>query len=123
MCYAMAIWVSFVSGCRRFACCSAEKNKRRKKYTGKKNPKKNESPKEKIEKEANHNELEDLEAAKNAEACRLLDEEKQQLEEQLKAANVRIRELEAQNVNSRASFASSTPKGYFRFLNVFIMIF
>lgn len=95
MCYAMAIWVSFVSGCRRFACCSAEKNKRRKKYA---------------EKEANHNELEDLEAAKNAEACRLLDEEKQLLEEQLKAANVRIRELEAQNVNSRASFASSTPK-------------
>lgn len=96
MCYAMAIWVSFVSGCRRFACCSAEKNKRRQKYR---------------EKETNHNELEDLEASRNAEACRLLDEEKQQLEEQLKAANARILELEAQNVNSKApEFASSTPK-------------
>jgi hypothetical protein len=91
-----------------------EKNMQVKKFQ-----KKNESPKEKIEKEANHNELEDLEAAKNAEACRLLDEEKQLLEEQLKAANVRIRELEAQNVNSRASFASSTPKGYFRFFKCF----
>lgn len=93
MCYAMAIWVSFVSGCRRFACCSAEKNKRKQKYR---------------ETEAsNGNELEDLEASRNAEACRLLDEEKQRLEEQLKAAKARIFELEAQNVKSRAA---STPK-------------
>ena len=79
-----------------------------------------ESKKVKLEKETNHNELEDLEASRNAEACRLLDEEKQQLEEQLKAANARILELEAQNVNSKApEFASSTPKGFLSLVYVF----
>jgi len=49
----------------------------------------------------------------------LLDEEKQRLEEQLKAAKARIFELEAQNVKSRAA---STQKVHFRFSFVFLNI-
>ncbi|CAG5100067.1 Oidioi.mRNA.OKI2018_I69.XSR.g16826.t1.cds [Oikopleura dioica] len=98
MCYAMAIWVSFVSGVRRFACCSGDKGKRRQKYNEKN--------------EINNNELEELEAS-NAEARRLLDEEKQLLQEQLNAANARIAELESQAAEAPPlpqTFAASTPK-------------